>query len=275
MLMPATDTLSPDTPAPRYFAWLYSVPPQRNALHCLLGIEREVYESLRPGMDHHVAHSRLQWWRDECERAVSGSPVHPLTRELVVALGGGRDQLVGLPGIVDTAIWDLASATFDTRKELTAYCERWAAAMIQPLAAPGLDWREFGTALREIELLAQLASDARYGRLRIPLDELERTGAEPAALAKTPWPDSVAKLLRGRHEDSVAELVRASASLTPEVQLSSRGLLVWATLTRRVARSVARALPDASQPSRLSAIADTWSAWRAARRATLGRFKLN
>jgi phytoene/squalene synthetase len=151
-----------------------------------------VSESLRPGLDHHVAHSRLQWWREECERTANGNPVHPLARKLVSALEAlpttaplpahahvaapnsahapapvpahapAPARLAGLTGFVDTAIWDLAGATFESRKELTAYCERWATAMIGPLvpasiappgnaSAPQLpDWRGVGTALREI-----------------------------------------------------------------------------------------------------------------------------
>src|SRR5215471_6338653 len=70
----------------RYFALLYSPPAQHAALEALFGIEREIFESLRPGMEHQVAHSRLQWWREECERTSRGHPVHPLTRALIEAL---------------------------------------------------------------------------------------------------------------------------------------------------------------------------------------------
>src|SRR5882724_1463338 len=79
---------TPEAHSARYFALLYSPAPQRLVLDALFGIEHEVSESLRPGLDHHVAHSRLQWWREECERAASGRPVHPLTRGLVDALAG-------------------------------------------------------------------------------------------------------------------------------------------------------------------------------------------
>jgi phytoene synthase len=303
---------APEAPSIRYFAWLYSVPAQQKALESLFGIEREVYESLRPGVDHHVAHSRLQWWREECERAADGKPVHPLMRELVAALDeperGGFDehgaysgkmpqpalgersstsphahsQLAGLTGFVDTAIWDLASATFETRKELAAYCERWATAMIQPLVLPAadqtsgtsLDWRVFGAALREIEMLANLASDARHGRVRVPLDELQRAGVDPAVLAKNPWSDSVTGLLRARYDQLAVELSRSTSGLPPETQLRHRGLLVWAALSQRMARSAYRSLPGTLQPARMGAITDSWAAWASARKATLGRFNL-
>ncbi|MGH8210348.1 MAG: squalene/phytoene synthase family protein, partial [Steroidobacteraceae bacterium] len=140
---PATEPLRPSDPPnalspARCLAWLYSPPAQQPVLAALCEIEREVASSLRPGIDHHVAHTRLQWWREECERCARGRPVHPLTRELVKAYGARAMSesapLAGISGFVDTAVWDLAGATFETRQELTAYCERWAAAMLEPVA---------------------------------------------------------------------------------------------------------------------------------------------
>jgi phytoene/squalene synthetase len=407
--MPTT----PESHPARYLALLYCPASQRLALDALFGIEREVSDSLRPGLDHHVAHSRLQWWREESQRAADGRPVHPLTRALVDAVGGSagavtsaesaesrsgsagsagsagsrsgsagsaestgwgsateaapngarstgatpfsnaatRDdaqvglsaaaqaqlrarsvpQLAGLSGFVDVAVWDLAGATFETRRELTAYCERWAAAMIEPLvprdvrvlsqaagvgpraadvgpsttvlpsaiaepptatlvsaptppsdaaAPPGSDtrvnnWRALGAAMREIELLADLGREAHYGRLRVPLDELESAKADPSALAKPPWPAAVGDLLRARHKTLRDEITRALGDVDRVQQPALRGLLVWAALAWRLSQRAERALPDQLRPGGLDAIADAWFAWRIARRATIGRFRLN
>jgi 15-cis-phytoene synthase len=267
----------------RYFALLYSPAPQHLVLDTLFGIEREVFESLRPGLDHHVAHARLQWWREECERTSEGHPIHPLTRALVDALrvvSPGLPQLAGLSGFVDVAVWDLANATFETRRELTAYCERWTAAMIEPLAGAEstlagqrTDWRAVGAAMREIEMLNNLAHEAHYGRLRLPLDELDRAKAEPRVLAKPPWPKAVAEVLLARHRSLRSEIIRALADVDPEQQPKLRGLLVWAALVCRSSRRAERALPDRSRPARFDAISDAWFAWRIARRAT--RFSVN
>jgi phytoene/squalene synthetase len=154
--------------------------------------------------------------------------------------------------------------------------------MIQPLVLPAadqtsgtsLDWRVFGAALREIEMLASLASDARHGRVRVPLDELQGAGVDPAALAKTPWPDSVTGLLRARYDQLALELSRSTSVLTPGAQMRNRGLLVWAALDQRVARSAYRSLPGTFQPGRMGPITDSWAAWASARKATLGRFNL-
>jgi 15-cis-phytoene synthase len=257
--MPAT----PEPGSPRYFALLYSPEPQRQTLDSLFGIEREVSESLRPDQDHQVAHSRLQWWREECNRTAGGSPVHPLTRTLADSMRDSRS------GLVDVAVWDLAGATFETRRELTAYCGRWAAAMFpdsQVLHA-------LGTALRELELLSDLAREAHCGRIRVPLDELQNIQANPGTLAKPPWPVSVAQLLRTRHKNLRDELACAVAKIAREQQPAWRGFLVWAALAARNSRKIELALPGRPGPGRLDALADAWSAWGVARKANVGRFQ--
>ena len=361
--MPAT----PESHSARYFALLYASATERSVLEALLGIEREVLDSLRIGLDHHVAHSRLQWWREECERATNGRPVHPLTRGLVSALNAagtsdgaavaaaselsalataaastasasvapasvarasvarasaasagpaaavpsaalaadgtqlmvtassaglvaqpratGLARLSGLCGIVDVAIWDLAGATFETRRELDAYCERWAAGMIEPLVVPPAalpasatgttDWRALGAAMREVEFLTELAREAHYGRIRLPLDELEHADVDTSALAKPPWSDAITERLRARHESLRNNISRILIDVDREQQSALRGLLVWAALAWRSSQRAERALPDVLRPGRFDAISDAWFAWRIARRATIGRFRLN
>lgn len=287
--MPAT----PEAHTPRFLAWLYSTPSQQPVLAALCGIEREIGASLRPGVDHHVAHTRLEWWREECSRCAAGSPAHPLTRELRAQLqrlapaAGVDSRLAGLGGLVDIATWDLASATFARREELTAYCRRWSAAMVAPLAmdagasdgeAQGTGaqtgWSELGPALCELELLGRLAPDARSGRLRIPLDELEQAAVAPVAVATPPWPRELVVILTARHQALRQQLAAAVAGLSPGAQPGSRGLLVWAALSWQASIRTERALPRPPGSSVTSAAAANWRAWRAARAAASGRLRL-
>jgi phytoene synthase len=266
--------MSPDSQRARYFALLYSPARERAVLEALLGLEREITASLRPGLDHQVAHSRLQWWLEECGRCAQGKAMHPLTQKLTTACGSAQ-ALGGLSGLVDTAIWDLARATFETRTELTAYCGRWTAAMLEPFNATAAipiltPLRALGAALRELELLNALASDAQAGKLRLPLDELDRGGAEPAVLAEPPWPRALAELVRSRHEVLRAASAQAVAAFSAEQQARLRGLMVWAALTCRASARAQRSLPDQARQRRSVVLADAWHAWRSARQAIHG-----
>lgn len=265
----------------RYLASLYSPASERAVLDTLFGVESEIVASLRGGLDHTVAHVRLQWWREECDRLAQGKPAHPLTRTLAAAFGERTAVLAGVSGFVESALWDLAAATFETRHELSAYCERWAAAMIVPAAlhaAPDMQdtriWLEVGSAMHELEMLAHVASEARSGRLRLPLDEIERAGAQASLLGVPPWPAALVTVMHRRHAALRARLSEAVRSIDRSAQPALRGLLAWSTLAWRGSKRAQAALPDARLPGRFDAPRDGWFAWRAARRAMVGKFSL-
>jgi phytoene/squalene synthetase len=210
---------------------------------------------------------------------------------------------LNLSGLVDTAIWDLASATFGSRAEVSGYCERWSTSIIEPIAyraaaqttpasatmatsgsaqplapdgeaTPPIFARTLGAAIREIELLCDLALDAHAGRLRFPLDELERDGIDPESLAKPPWPAKLCTLLRARHRELRSALAANVASVRREHQPAVRGLLVWSALANRRSLLAERALPKPMHQRRFALLQEVWVAWRAARRASRGTFEM-
>jgi 15-cis-phytoene synthase len=268
----------PEAGGVRALAWIYCPATQRRLLGALLAIEREIGASLRVGLDHSIAHTRLAWWRAECARTITGTPSHPLTRELAGELGTMTPATAAaLGGLIDDAEWDLACATFATRAELTAYCERWSAAVLAPLArepAASATLLAVGTSLRETELLLALAADAHAGRLRVPLDELEPHAVTPAQLARPPWPAPLADLLRARYQELRSTLAAGVAALAPGIQPTLRGVVVWAALAAHDLAQAARRLPHASPAREHQGVLDVWLAWRVARRAAAGRASL-
>ena len=260
----------------RYLAWLYSPPRLQAPLGLLLELEAQICAPRAAPLDHQVAHARLAWWREECERLVRGTPVHPLTRALLALRTPAAPARLDVGGLIDAATWDLAQATFETREQLTGYCGRWGAAMTQlaaQLAAPvavsaeraGEIGRTLGAHVREIELLAALAPEAHAGRLRLPLDELARVAVDADSIARPPWSEALTMLVRARLTALRAGLARTLGLLERAEQQAWRGLVVWAVLAERQARGALAALPDAWRPGPLDRIGEAWGAWRAAR----------
>ena len=144
--------------------------------------------------------------------------------------------------------------------------------MIAPLvslalpAAGAAQARALGVSLREIELLLALAADARLGRLRIPLDELEHTNTAPESLAQPPWPAPLAELLRHRHREVRTVLGVALEALPPAARSALRGVIVWATIACEASARAEKRLPQESTARDHQAPLDAWRAWRAARR---------
>jgi phytoene synthase len=264
---------------PRYFAWLYSDARAQALLAPLFGIETQINAALQPGLEHTVAHVRLTWWAEEARRLRTGHALHPLSRALLAqwrAAAGTAAAGPDVSGLVDAAAWDLARAAFETRRELTLYCERWARAVLQPAAAcaelPPHTAQQFGlaagAALCELDMLASLAHSARLGRLRVPLDELATLGVEPEALARPPWPAALCERLRQRHRE-LRDALAAGCTLlrAPAQRATLRGLLVWAALAHRHSQRTEAALPAAWRRTRRDGLGDAYRAWRAARRA--------
>jgi phytoene/squalene synthetase len=268
----------------RYFAWLYAGAARREPLELLLTIEREIETSLRAGLEHHVAHLRLEWWREECARFARGTPVHPATRRLR-ELAGDRAATFDLRGLVDAAAWDLAAAPGDTRAELEGVCDRWARAMIVPFALAGAHapqgsvetetaLRRAGRALREMEQLRALASDARIGRLRLPLDELDALGVAPRALATPPWPEPLNQHLRARFAALRRACADAWGTLDSSLRASLPGLAAWCAVEAASSGRAAARLPQPWQERRRHALSNAVRAWRAARSAHRGQARI-
>jgi phytoene synthase len=276
---------SPPRPgSARYFCWLYSPASTRERIACLFALEREVGASLRPGLEHEVAHLRLDWWQEELARLAMQRPVHPLTRALLQAAHAAGMTAPDLHGLIEAARWDLAAGTAASRAELAPHFGEWADSLFRALIAtllPGEPAAQEhlvlggGVALAELEGLAFLARDARAGRLRLPLDELDAAGCTPASLATPPWPRGLATILADRHASLRASLAGACAALAPAQQAPLRGVLAWFALAAQQSQREVRALPRPCAAHRLDAFSAAWRAWRYARRATLGRLSLN
>jgi phytoene/squalene synthetase len=165
--------------------------------------------------------------------------------------------------------------SFGARLDSTASAEAATSATLLASAERTAAWQDLGAAICEIELLAGLALDAHQGRIRFALDELASANVDTNSLAKLPWPETAAALIRGRLAFLRNEIERSVAGSSREQQQALRGLLVWAALSWRTAQRMERALPNRPQPGRFDGVGDAWFAWRIARRATVGRFRLN
>jgi len=265
----------------RALARLYTPRAQQEIFGLLLAIESQVRLCLAPQLEHQVAHARLAWWHEEAERLAQLRPEHPLTRALLAALAPQTPAAhTSVAGFAQLARWDLAAATFQSRRELEVYCRRWSAAALGPLAqlafgdAAHPATLALGASLHGLELLNELPLAARRGRLRLPLDELTQAGVASAELAAAPFGAALSGLVRGAHQRAQGELAAAVAALAPHEQAGLRGVLVWASLAAAASRRAVAALPHAATPGDHAGLLDGWRAWRAGRRALRGHLRL-
>jgi 15-cis-phytoene synthase len=273
---------APQPGSARYFCWLYSPKASRARLACLFALEHELLLSVRAQFEHEVAHARLGWWQQELARLAQEAPQHPLTRQLLHHAKAAGSAPPELQALLDAARWDLAATAAASRAELAPRFTQWGESLFRAVleavcageapapafAAPA------GAALAELEALEHLARDARAGRLRLPLDEIDAAGCVPASLATPPWPQGLATMLAARHRQLRASLARGCQALAPPQQARLCGVLAWCALSAAQSLRVERALPERYRARRSECLRDAFGAWRSARRASLGRLAL-
>lgn len=233
MSEPAAEATAPRPGSLHFYAELYAPAPQRTLLRAVNALECGVRASLRTGLDHSVAHVRLEWWREEAARSAAGAPSHPLAARLADAAGAAA-LAATLQGWVAATELELAGARADA---------------LQRRAGIGHAGAErFALMAR---LLGGDAGAARALGRAVVLLHPGGAGADAARIAAR------------------SEL----AGLAPALQPPLRALLVWGVLALRRARRADPAPPEHAAIGRAARLGDNWLAWRAARAADAGRIQ--
>lgn len=264
----------------RYFALLYTPAPKRDAITALYVIDAEIRESAQSA-NHDVAHTRLQWWRQEIDRLVNASPQHPATRILNTQPDIDRKMFARLHELLVAADMDLTRMTYLNARELRAYSTRSGGAVQELiamlLASPAtLDEsaraaaNRIGVGVRQTEMLRDVRQDAFDGRLYLPLDELEKSAVTLEDLRAREVGDKVRTALARFRESIIPDLdVHAlDDAFKRGTRAYLRPLLVMAALHRRLLDRIARSSYEvATQRIELGPVEKPWVAWRAARKA--------
>jgi phytoene synthase len=261
----------------RYFTLLYTPREKREIALALFLIDLEIRESARSA-SHDVAHTRLQWWRQEIDRLVNGNAQHPATKVLNAA-SFERREYARLHELIVAADMDLARMTYLNDQELRAYCTRSggtiAELMAMLLAHPEtLDdavrkaANRLGALVRAAEIIRDARQDVYDGRLYIPLDAMDRHRATEEALRDEHTRPEGRAALQALAQSIREEIEESLASISPPMRAYLRPLYVLAGLHDALLAEIARRDFDVG-PERieLGPIRKPWAAWRAARRA--------
>lgn len=261
----------------RYFALLYTPPEKRDAVTALFVIDAEIRESAQSA-SHDVAHTRLQWWRQEIDRLVNDNAQHPATRVLARATTQRR-RFSKLHELLAAADMDLARMTYANAAELRAYCARSGGAVAELIATHVADphtlddaakaaANRLGALTRATEVVRDVRQDAYDGRLYVPLDDLEKHHAkhEDFRARELDAPARAALAATGRR---IAEEIDATlASIPAATRAYLRPLYVLAGLHRGLLTQIDSVdYQVGAQRIDLGPIRKPWLAWRAARRA--------
>lgn len=260
----------------RYFSVLYATPQMRDVVTALYVVDAEIRESAQ-SINHDVAHTRLQWWRQEIDRLVNGTPQHPATKILNPAGEARRSEFSRLHELVVAADMDLARMTYETPDELRAYCTRSGGAITELMAtlvaSPSLDAtsraaaNRIGLGVRLTEIIRDSRAEAFAGRLYAPLNVLDELGVQLEDFVAADYRAETRSILRKLHDIATQELDSALTDIPEASRAYLRPLIVLGALHRRLLARLARQdFQVATERIELGAFEKPWTAWRAARK---------
>ena len=197
-----------------YYAFLTLPRPRRDALYAVYAFCRTVDDiadlGQERGVDAATLRRELAAWREEIARcyAPAGRPEHPIAQRLAVAVRAYPIPQDALLAIVDGVAMDLDGAVYETEDDLYPYCYRVASAVglaaIEIFGYTDAGARSYATnlgiALQLTNIIRDVGSDARAGRVYVPRQDLGQFGV------------TVGDLRAGRYTDGFACLMAHQAA---------------------------------------------------------------
>jgi len=197
-----------------YYAFLTLPRPRRDALYAVYAFCRTVDDiadlGQERGVDAATLRRELAAWREEIARcyAPAGRPEHPIAQRLAVAVRAYPIPQDALLAIVDGVAMDLDGAVYETEDDLYPYCYRVASAVglaaIEIFGYTDAGARSYATnlgiALQLTNIIRDVGSDARAGRVYVPRQDLGQFGV------------TVEDLRAGRYTDGFACLMAHQAA---------------------------------------------------------------
>jgi 15-cis-phytoene synthase len=259
----------------RYASTLFVAPELRRALLALYAFNVEIVRVRDLVSQPLPGEVRLQWWSDmltgDGHGGVEGNPV---AAELLSVVGQYDLPVARLTRLIDERRFDLYNDPMPTMAALDGYLDDTSAALfalavrIAAPHSPELDHlvHHAGLAQGMLQVMMSMPRDAAHRQLFVPLELLERHGAEPEEMfagkptpgLRAAWNDLAG--VAGRHLDAALQLLT-------EAPRELRPLFLPLALTRRDLARATRPGGDPFQPQARSHLATLWTLWRASKAA--------
>jgi phytoene synthase len=173
-----------------YYAFLTLPRDRREALYAVYAFCRTVDDiadlGQERGADPAALRTELRRWRRQIAACYDdgGLPEHPIAQRLAEAVRRYRIPREALEAIIDGVEMDLDAVSYETEDDLYPYCYRVASAVglaaIEIFGYSDPRAREYavnlGVALQLTNIIRDVGSDARAGRVYVPRQDLKKFG---------------------------------------------------------------------------------------------------
>ena len=217
-----------------YYGFLALPRPRRDALYAVYAFCRTVDDIADVGQargdDPATLHQALGEWREEVARcyAADGVPAHPIGRRLQAAVQAFPIPRDALEAIVDGVESDLDRRTYETMDDLYPYCYRVASAVglcaIEIFGYTDPRARQYavdlGLALQLTNIVRDVGTDARAGRVYLPQEDLRAFGVSADDLREGRYGPGFVRLMQ-REAERARGFYRAAWASYPAVDARS------------------------------------------------------
>jgi 15-cis-phytoene synthase len=233
-----------------YYSFVFLPPEKREAIEAVYAFARrsdDVADSNLPAEEARRQLELCRWDLDRCYQA-GGLPAPELTAELAaLARAVHRFQIPQehFEELLRGIEMDLSTQCYRTFEDLSLYCYRVASTIglisIEIFGYTNLLTRRYaanlGMALQLVNILRDLQSDARRGRVYLPMEDLERFRVPAASFLEGKPRGRFIDLMEFESERARRYFAEARQTLPPEDRRSMviaeiMGAVYWRLLTR-------------------------------------------
>ncbi len=247
-----------------YYSLRFSAPQRRPALAVLLAWHKQIRAIPANCRDPGVARLKLQWWRDELQRAAQARAQHPLAQAMAPLMARWQLPLDSLQAIITAAEATALKQQAADSRALRRQAEADLGQLFELLGrCHGIDeakrlagFRALGGYCALVYLIRDFGADLRRGFNPLPAD----------------WPDSARHALTDDYRHGLADLAQLArdsypASCTAQQcppALAVRGAILGDLLTELEKAAFA----VIEQRICLTPLRKLWLGWRASRHAS-------
>lgn len=231
-----------------YYSFMFLPPERRRAITALYAFCREVDDVVDECHDVSLAHTKLDWWRQEIARVFGGAPTHPVGHALQDVTGEFSLPQEQLLEIIDGMAMDLQQTRYLDFKGLQLYCYR-VASVVGLLAAEIFGYtdrqtqkyaHDLGMAFQLTNIIRDVGEDARRGRIYLPIEDLQRFNVPANDILEARYSDNFRELMAFQTARAEQFYDQAFASLPAVDRKSQRPGLVMAAIYRTLLKEIAR-----------------------------------
>jgi phytoene synthase len=207
-----------------FFSVLFLPPPKREAIETIYAFCRYTDDIVDEEADVRIKYRRLRMWTAELQRALRGASRYPMLNRLVSVIQKFNIPVHHFHDLLEGMEMDLTKYRYGSFDELYEYCYR-AASTVGLICAEVFGYHHertkeyainLGIALQMTNILRDIKSDAKRGRIYLPQEDLREFNYTEEDLMNSVYDDRFRALMKHECERAHEFFRKAKRSLAEE-----------------------------------------------------------